>query len=53
MDAALAMHLQRVGFDPATGTMAHADALPAEVIHGCGGVTCTPQDATDREATAA
>ena len=52
-DAALAMHLQRVGFDPATGTMAHADALPAEVIHGCGGVTCTPQDATDREATAA
>ena len=53
MDAALAMHLQRVGFDPATGTMAHADALPAEVIHGCGGVTCTPEDATDREATAA
>ena len=53
MDAALAMHLQRVGFDPATGTMAHADALPSEAIHGCGGVTCTPQDVTDRDAAAA
>ena len=46
MDAALAMHLQRVGFDPATGTIAHADALPAEVIHGCGGATCTPDAVT-------
>ena len=42
MDAALAMHLQRVGFDPATGRMAHPDALPTEVIHGCGGASCSP-----------
>ena len=42
MDAALAMHLQRVGFDPATGRMAHPDALPDEVIHGCGGASCSP-----------
>lgn len=53
MDAALAMHLQRVGFDPASGRMAHPDALPAEVIHGCGGDSCTPQDETDRETAAA
>ncbi len=52
MDAALAMHLQRVGFDPATGTIAHADALPTEVIHGCGGVSCTPEDVAAREAAA-
>lgn len=53
MDAALAMHLQRVGFDPASGTLAHAEALPAEAIHGCGGVSCTPQDVSEREASAA
>ncbi len=53
MDAALAMHLQRVGFDPATGAMAHPGALPAETIHGCGGVTCTPQDVADPVAAAA
>ncbi|WOP14392.1 hemerythrin domain-containing protein [Ottowia sp. SB7-C50] len=53
MDAALAMHLQRVGFDPATGTIANAGALPAEALHGCGGATCTPHDAPEREAAAA
>jgi hemerythrin-like metal-binding protein len=51
MDAALAMHLQRVGFDPASGAIAHQDALPAEMIHGCGGATCSP--ANDGEAAAA
>ncbi|HOB65354.1 hemerythrin domain-containing protein [Ottowia sp.] len=53
MDAALAMHLQRVGFDPATGTIAHAGALPAEALHGCGGATCTPHDVSEHEAAAA
>jgi len=43
MDAALAMHLLRVGFDPASGAIAHQDALPAQAIHGCGGATCSPE----------
>ena len=47
MDAALAMHLQRVGFDPATGSLSHAAALPTEMIHGCGGATCAPDHAPD------
>jgi hemerythrin-like metal-binding protein len=34
MDAALATHLERVGFDVATGTMTHR---PSGEIHGCGG----------------
>ncbi|WCM93476.1 hemerythrin [Acidovorax sp. NCPPB 2350] len=37
MDAALALHLRRVGFDPASGTVHAPDALPPELIHGCGG----------------
>jgi hypothetical protein len=42
MDTALAMHLQHVGFDPASGVIEHQDALPAEAIQGCGGATCSP-----------
>ena len=42
MDAALAAHLQQLGFDPASGTLAHGHALPAEAIHGCGGASCSP-----------
>lgn len=38
MDAALALHLRSVGFDPETGT---SDLQPAEMIHGCGGATCS------------
>lgn len=53
MDAALALHLQRVGFDPASGRIAHADALPDEAIHGCGGTRCTPQAAPESAARAA
>lgn len=37
MDAALALHLRRVGFDPATGQVASPDALPVAPIEGCGG----------------
>lgn len=37
MDAALALHLRSAGFDPATGALAHPEALPEQVITGCGG----------------
>lgn len=40
MDAALALHLRRVGFDMATGVVRAPQALPQELIHGCGGATC-------------
>lgn len=41
MDAALALHLRRVGFDPVTGVVHAPQALPGELIHGCGGATCS------------
>lgn len=37
MDAALALHLRRVGYDEKTGQVLTPDALPAEALHGCGG----------------
>jgi len=37
MDAALALHLRNVGFDPLTGAVAHQERLPTEAITGCGG----------------
>lgn len=44
MDAALAQHLRRVGFDPATGTMQAPQALPADLIYGCGGACSSGDD---------
>lgn len=44
MDAALAQHMQSVGFDPASGALLHSDALPAQPISGCGGACSTPDD---------
>ena len=41
MDAALALHLRNAGFDPLTGLVSMPDALPADVIHGCGGSSCS------------
>jgi hypothetical protein len=41
MDAALALHLRGVGFDPATGIVHAPQALPLEEIHGCGGASCS------------
>jgi hemerythrin-like metal-binding protein len=41
MDAALALHLRAVGYDPLTGTVHSPDALPASEIHGCGSERCT------------
>jgi hemerythrin-like metal-binding protein len=37
MDAALALHLRGVGYDPATGEVRMPQAMPAGEIHGCGG----------------
>lgn len=44
MDAALALHLRRVGFDAATGVVSAPAELPADLIHGCGGA-CSSDDA--------
>ncbi|MGQ0709675.1 MAG: hemerythrin domain-containing protein [Rhodoferax sp.] len=41
MDAALALHLQSVGYDTRTGTVAHPQALPQASIAGCGGTQCS------------
>jgi hemerythrin-like metal-binding protein len=41
MDAALALHLRRVGFDPVSGRVNSPDALPAELVQGCGGASCS------------
>lgn len=41
MDAALALHLRRAGYDPETGELQHPQALPQEMIHGCGGASCS------------
>jgi hemerythrin len=40
MDAALASHLDQLGFNPATGECAQRPA--AEAITGCGGRSCSP-----------
>ncbi len=52
MDAALALHLRRVGFDPATGTVHAPGALPAQAIHGCGGA-CSGDGGAPKAETAA
>ena len=52
MDAALALHLRRTGFDPVTGIVHAPDALPQDFIHGCGGSSCS-DSATAREAQSA
>jgi hemerythrin-like metal-binding protein len=45
MDAALALHMRRVGFDPVTGTVHAPEALPADLIHGCGGACSSGDEA--------
>ena len=39
MDAGLAHHLRQVGYDPATGHIAHPEALPHEPLQGWGGAS--------------
>lgn len=46
MDAALALHLRGVGYDPETGAVGAPQHLPAGEIHGCGGATCSPAPET-------
>jgi len=47
MDAALAMHLQRVGYDTETGAISAPQALPTAEIHGCASPSCSsPETAT-------
>jgi len=41
MDAALALHLRRVGYDADTGVVSSPEALPSSEIHGCGGGSCS------------
>ncbi len=52
MDAALALHLRGVGYDPATGIVHAPQALPQEVIHGCGGASCTSASSDEQPALA-
>jgi hemerythrin-like metal-binding protein len=48
MDAALALHLRGLGFDPLTGIVHMPDSLPRATIHGCGGASCSdPQRAQE------
>lgn len=56
MDAALALHLRRVGYDPVSGRVHAPEALPADIIHGCGGASCSdpaPAAAGARDALSA
>lgn len=46
MDAALALHLRNVGFDPVTGQVTLPQALPAQSIQGCGGSSCSTEEET-------
>lgn len=41
MDAALALHLRGVGYDPDSGEVLEPGRLPAGQIHGCGGASCS------------
>ena len=41
MDAALALHLRGLGFDPVTGIVHAPQALPVHEIQGCGGASCS------------
>ncbi len=51
MDAALALHVRRVGYDSLTGLVTMPEALPHDEIQGCGGA-CGPVH-TGGEAVAA
>ncbi len=53
MDAALAIHMRRVGYDATTGVVMVPHALPSELIQGCAGESCSEpaQTAATPEAT--
>lgn len=52
MDAALALHLRGLGYDPSTGQVSMPQALPAHAIQGCGGATCSPAEAATEDLAA-
>ena len=52
MDAALALHLRRAGFDPVSGQVSMPDALPREMIHGCGAAACSDHSEPQARASA-
>ncbi|MDP1567800.1 MAG: hemerythrin domain-containing protein [Polaromonas sp.] len=41
MDAALALHLRRTGYDPLTGVVSRPEDLPAGLVEGCGSAACS------------
>ncbi|CAN7315040.1 hemerythrin domain-containing protein [Polaromonas sp. LjRoot131] len=43
MDAALALHLRGIGYDPLTGVVSMPEALPKDAIQGCGSLSCSPE----------
>jgi hemerythrin-like metal-binding protein len=49
MDAALALHVRRIGYDPLTGVVAQPESLPQDLIHGCGGATCSDSESERAE----
>ncbi len=51
MDAALALHLRNVGYDPVTGLVSMPAAMPTEDMHGCGGSSCSSEAASAKEIT--
>jgi hemerythrin-like metal-binding protein len=53
MDAALAAHLQRVGYDTETGAILKPQALPVAEIHGCAGESCSDVEESPPVATTA
>lgn len=56
MDAALALHLRNVAYDPASGVVRCPEALPDQPITGCGSAGCgdpqSPPQAADAQAAA-
>ncbi len=53
MDAALALHLRGLGYDPLTGIVAMPEALPRSIIHGCGGASCADSETPEPAAQTA
>jgi len=47
MDAALALHLRSVGYDPLTGKVNLPQALPEQVIEGCHSAECSSHEARE------
>jgi hypothetical protein len=52
MDAALAAHLHRVGYDTTTGAILKPQALPVAEIHGCAGDSCSDVETSQQAAEA-